>query len=142
MHAETADGVELTFLDELPIKRDVDRAIAAEHGLPFYVDIERPDEVPADETERTIDLGEQILSVAGRRTGFDHHEDICQSMAEWAPGRGEDRAVDPGYWRRMAFPLAPRERNFGCLDGESDVRAKKAKTVLAWAADCIEMETL
>ncbi|MBX0297207.1 hypothetical protein [Haloarcula nitratireducens] len=142
MHAELADGVEPTFLDEAPIGPDIDRVIMAEYGLPYYVNIDRPEEVPADETERTIDLAERVLSTDGHRTGFGHHEEIRQSMVEWAPDRDEYRAADPGYWRQMVFALLPRERNFGCLNGEPDERVKKAKTVLAWAADCLEMETL
>ncbi|WP_328767056.1 hypothetical protein [Haloarcula nitratireducens] len=115
----------------------------AEYGLPFYVDIDRPEEVPADETERMIDLAERVLSAAGgHRTGFGHHEEIPHSMAEWAPDRGEDRAADPGYWRQMVFVLSPRERNFGCLNGEPDEQVKKAKTVLAWASDCIDADIL
>ncbi|MBX0296984.1 hypothetical protein [Haloarcula nitratireducens] len=142
MHAESVDGVEPTFLEEAPIGPDIDRVLVAEYGLPYYVDIDRPEEVPADETERMIDLAERVLSAAGRRTGFGHHEEIRQSMTEWAPDRGEDRAADPGYWRRMTFALSPRERNFGCLNGDHNERAKKAKTVLAWASDRLEMETL
>ncbi|MBX0296815.1 hypothetical protein [Haloarcula nitratireducens] len=142
MHAESVDGVEPTFLEEAPIGPDIDRVLVAEHGLPFYVDVDRPEEVPADETERMIDLAERVLSAAGRRTGFGHHEEIRQSMAEWAPDRGEDRAADPGYWRRMTFALSPRERNFGCLNGDHNERVKKAKTVLAWASDCIDADIL
>ncbi|WP_135306019.1 hypothetical protein [Haloarcula amylovorans] len=142
MHAESVDGVEPTFLEEAPIGPDIDRVLVAEHGLPFYVDVDRPEDVPADETEQMIDLAERVLSAGGHRTGLGHHEDIRQSMAEWAPDRNEDRAADPGYWRQMMFALSPRERNFGCLEGESDERVKKAKTVLAWASDCIGADIL
>ncbi|WP_135306410.1 hypothetical protein [Haloarcula amylovorans] len=142
MHTEPVDGVEPTFLDEAPIGPDIDRVLVAEYGLPYHVDIDRPEEVPADETERTIDLAERVLSTGGHRTGLGHHEEIRQSMTAWAPDRGEDRAADPGYWRRMMFTLSPRERNFGCLNGEPDERAKKAKTVLAWASDCLKSDVL
>ncbi|WP_241692989.1 hypothetical protein [Haloarcula limicola] len=85
MHTEPVDGVEPTFLDEAPISPDIDRVLVAEHGLPFYVDVDRPEEVPADETEQMIDLAERVLSAVGHRPGFGHHEEIRHSMAEWAP---------------------------------------------------------
>ncbi|WP_135305122.1 hypothetical protein [Haloarcula amylovorans] len=62
MHAEPGDGVEPTFLEEAPIGPDIDRVLVAERGLPFYVDVDRPEEVPADETEQMIDLATERLS--------------------------------------------------------------------------------
>ena len=91
--------IEPYFLDESPLEPDFQRAIASDVGLPFYIDVERPDEVPADDQERAIDLAERILSAGGRRTGFGHHEEVRRSMEEWAPDRDEDRKDDPGFWR-------------------------------------------
>jgi len=142
MYTETDETVEPTFVEEIPFEPDVERAIAAEHGLPFYVDIDRPDDVPADEAERTIDLAERVLSAAGRRTGSGHHEELRRSMAEWAPDRDEDRPADPGYWRQMVYTMSPRERNFGRLQGDTDEQLQKARTVLAWASDCIDEDVL
>ncbi|GCF16275.1 hypothetical protein Harman_42100 [Haloarcula mannanilytica] len=63
-------------------------------------------------------------------------------MESWAPDRDEDRDADPGYWRSHVLLMSPREMNFGQLDGEPEEKHKKAKTVLAWAADCIDTEVL
>jgi hypothetical protein len=134
--------VEPYFLEKPPFERDYHRAIASDVGLPFYVDVPWPDNVPGDDQERAIDLAERILSAGGIRTGFGHHEDICQSMADWAPDRDEDRDGDPGFWRRIVYSLSPKERNFGRLDGEPEDQYRKAKTVLAWARDCIDEDVL
>jgi hypothetical protein len=130
------------FLEEPPFERDYHRAIAQDVGLPFYVDVPWPEDIPGDEDERTIDLAERILRAGGARTGFGHHEAIRQSMADWAPGRDEDCAVDPGFWRRCVFSMSPKERNFGRLQGEPEDQLQKAKTVIAWAQDCIDEDVL
>ncbi|MFC6977097.1 hypothetical protein ACFQL1_24015 [Halomicroarcula sp. GCM10025709] len=140
---ETTDTpIEPYFLDDFPLEPDFQRAIASDVGLPFHVDVERPDEVPADDQERAIDLAERILCAAGFRTGFHHHEDIRTSMEEWAPDRDEDREDDPGFWRYQVFSMTPRERNIGQLAGEPEVVYQKAQTVLAWAGDCVHAEVL
>ena len=130
------------FLDEPPFVRDYHRAIAQDVGLPFYVDVPWPDDIPGDEQERAIDLAERILSAGGSRTGFGHHEEIRQSMADWAPDRDDDCEADPGYWRRVVYSLSPQERNFGRLDGEPEDQYEKAQTVIAWAQDCIDEDVL
>jgi hypothetical protein len=138
----TDTPIEPYFLDESPLEPDFQRAIASDVGLPFHVDIERPDEVPAGDQERAIDLAERILCAAGFRTGFHHHEDIRTSMEEWAPDRDEDREDDPGFWRYQVFSMSPRERNIGQLAGEPKEKHQKAQTVLAWAGDCVHAEVL
>jgi hypothetical protein len=139
----TADvPFEPIFLEEPVFSPNYLKAIASDVGLPFYVDIKRPEGVPADEQERTIDLAERILRAGGVQTGFGHHEEIRISMESWAPDRDEDRDADSGYWRSHVLLMSPREMNFGQLDGEPEEKHKKAKTVLAWAEDCIDTEVL
>ena len=130
------------FLDDPPFEPDYHRAIAQNVGLPFYVDVPWPEDIPGDAQERTVDLAERILGAGGARTGFGHHEAIRQSMADWAPGRDEDCAEDPGFWRRCVFSMSPKERNFGRLQGEPEDQLQKAKTVIAWAQDCIDEDVL
>ena len=130
------------FVEEPLLIPNYREAIISNVGLPFYADVDRPDEVPADEQERTIDLAERILRAGGVRTGFGHHEEVRTSMESWAPDADEDRDADPGYWRSSVLLMSPREMNFGQLDGEPDEKHKKAKTVLAWAADCIDTDVL
>ena len=130
------------FLEEPPFERDYHRAIAQDVDLPFYVNVPWPDDVPGDAQERRIDLAERILSAGGVRTGFGHHEEIRQSMAEWVPERDEDCEGDPGFWRRIVFSLSPQERNFGRLEGEPEDLHRKAQTVIAWARDCIDEDVL
>jgi len=134
--------VEPCFLEEPPFKPDYHRAIASDVGLPFYVDVPWPEDIPGDEQERAIDLAERILSAGGVRTGFGHHEEIRRSMADWAPERDEDCEGDPGFWRRIVFSLSPQERNFGRLEGEPEDLHRKAQTVIAWARDCINEDVL
>lgn len=133
---------EPVFLEEPPLSPNYHKAIASDDGLPFYADVTCPDRVPADEQERTIDLAERILRSGGVRTGFGHHEETRTSMEKWAPNADEDRDGNPGYWRSHVLLLSPREMNFGQLGGESEVQHKKAKTVLAWAEDCIDTDVL
>lgn len=142
MDSTTDRPVEPYFLDDPPLDAGFRRRIANDAGLPYYVDVERLDDVPADERARRIDLAERVLRAGGNRTGFSHHETIRQSMTEWAPARDEAREDDPGYWRQTVFSLSPRERNVGRLDGEPDERYRKAQTVLAWAKDCIDESVL
>ncbi|MDS0223378.1 hypothetical protein NDI54_18720 [Haloarcula sp. S1AR25-5A] len=130
------------FVEEPPLSPNYEGAIISKVGLPFYADVDRPEEVPADERERTIDLAERILRAGGVRTGFGHHEEVRTSMETWAPDADEDRVGDPGYWRSHVLLLSPRELNFGQLDGEPEEQYKKAKTVLAWAEDCIDTNVL
>jgi len=40
------------------------------------------------------------------------------------------------------FSLSPKERNFGQLEGEPDEQYQKARTVIAWAKDCIDEDVL
>ncbi|WP_324761143.1 hypothetical protein [Haloarcula montana] len=134
--------IEPYFLDESPLEPDFQRTIANDIGLPVHVDIERPDEVPADDQDRAIDLAERILSAGGRRTGFGHHEEVRRSMADWAPDRDDDRTDDPGFWRRCVFSMSPKERNFGRLQGDPKEQYQKAQTIIAWAADCVPGEVL
>ncbi|WP_188853852.1 hypothetical protein, partial [Haloarcula argentinensis] len=49
---------------------------------------------------------------------------------------------DPGYWRSSVLLMSPQEMNFGQLNGEPEEKHKKAKTVLAWAEDCIDTDVL
>jgi hypothetical protein len=97
------------FLDDPPFEPDYHRAIAQNVGLPFYVDVPWPEDIPGDAQERTVDLAERILGAGGARTGFGHHEAIRQSMADWVPGRDEDCAEDPGFWRRCVFTIVEGE---------------------------------
>lgn len=134
--------IEPYFLEEPPFEQDYHRIIAQDVGLPFYVDVPWPADIPGDEQECAIDLAERILRAGGTRTGFGHHEELRQSMADWAPERGGNREGDPGYWRRMVYSMSPKERNFGRLQGEPEDKLQKAKTVLAWAQDCIDDDVL
>ncbi|GGK78206.1 hypothetical protein GCM10009067_33380 [Haloarcula sebkhae] len=63
-------------------------------------------------------------------------------MESWAPDAGDDYDADPGYWRFHVLLTSPNEMSFGQLVGEPEERHKKAKTVLAWAADCIDTDVL
>lgn len=134
--------VEPCFLDQPPFSRDYHRKIASDVGLPFFVDVPWPEDIPGDEQERRIDLAERILSAGGCRTGYGHHEEIHRSMVDWAPDRNEDCDDDPGFWRRIVFSLSPTERNFGRLEGEPEDQLQKARTVIAWARDCIDESVL
>ncbi|MBX0288743.1 hypothetical protein EGH22_20645 [Halomicroarcula sp. F28] len=134
--------IEPCFLEQPPFNRDYHRAIASDVGLPFYVDIPWPEDIPGDDQERLIDLAERILSAGGCRIGYGHQEEIRQSMVEWAPDRDENRDDDPGFWRRIVFSLSPKERNFGRLQGELEDRHQKAQTIIGWARDCIDEEVL
>ena len=142
MNPQQAVPIDPCFLDEPPFERDYLRAIAQDVGLPFYVDVQWPDDVPGDEQDRAIDLAERILSAGGARTGFGHHEEIRQSMADWAPDRDDDCEADPEFWRRVVFSLSPHERNFGQLNGEPEDQYEKAQTVIAWAQDRIDEDVL
>jgi len=130
------------FVDEPLLIPNYKQTIISKVGLPFYADVDRPDEAPADERERTIDLAERILRAGGVRTGFGHHEEVRTSMESWAPNADEECDADPGYWRSSVLLMSPQEMNFGQLDGEPEQKHKKAKTVLAWAADCIDSDVL
>lgn len=131
------------FLDGLQLTGDWIDTKLDDTDLPYYTDIDRPEEVPDSAYERETALAERILSAAGARTGFSHHEDIRQSMTDWAPGRDETHPDDPGYWREIVFRLTPNERNFGRIEAE-DTREqiKKSNTILAWAGDCIDDDVL
>ncbi|AEM59133.1 hypothetical protein HISP_17530 [Haloarcula hispanica N601] len=130
------------FVDEPLLIPNYEETIISTVGLPFYADVTRPDEVPADERERTIDLAERILRASGVRIGFGHHEKVRTSMESWAPNADEECDADPGYWRSHVLLMSPQEMNFGQLDGEPEERYKKAKTVLAWARECIDSDVL
>jgi hypothetical protein len=130
------------FVEEPLLIPNYKETIISKVGLPFYADVTRPDEVPADERERTIDLAERILRAGGVRTGFGHHEEVRTSMESWAPDADEECDADPGYWRSHVLLMTPQEMNFGQLDGEPKVRYKKAKTVFAWARECIDTAVL
>ncbi|WP_420183103.1 hypothetical protein ACNO8S_18830 (plasmid) [Haloarcula sp. KBTZ06] len=130
------------FVDEPLLIPNYEETIISTVGLPFYADVTRPDEVPADEHERTIDLAERILRASGVRIGFGHHEEVRTSMEAWAPNADEECDADSGYWRSHVLLMSPQEMNFGQLDGEPEVRYKKAKTVLALARECIDSDVL
>ncbi len=68
-----------------------------------------------------------------RRTGLDG---VVGSHAD------EECDASPGYWRSYVLLMFPQEMNFGQLNGEPEQKHKKAKTVLAWAADCIDSDVL
>jgi len=133
---------EPVFVEEPLLIPNYKETIISKVGLPFYAGVDRPDEVPADEQERTIDLAERILRAGGVRTGFGHHEEVRTSMETWAPDADEDRDGDPDYWRSHVLLLSSQEMNFGQLGGESEEQYKKAKTVIAWAGDCIDTDVL
>ncbi|MDQ2074782.1 hypothetical protein RBH20_19835 [Haloarcula sp. H-GB4] len=130
------------FVEEPPLSPNYKETIIDNVGLPFYADVDRPDEAPADERERTIDLAERVLRAGGVRTGFGHHEEVRTSMESWAPDASEECDADPGYWRSSVLLMSPKEMNFGQLNGGPEERYKKAKTVLAWAKDCIDSDVL
>lgn len=131
------------FLDEAQLTEDwvKEKIDAAE--LPYYIDLERPEGVPNTAYDRQTELAERILSTAGSRTGFGHHEEIRRSMTDWAPDRDEADPDDPGYWRGVVFRLTPTERNFGRIEAEgTSEQIEKTNTILAWAADRIEKDVL
>ncbi len=130
------------YCSESPFEPRFKRRIKQEEGLPIHISVREVEQVPGDTTEREIDLAERILKTGGNRTGFNHHEDVRQSMQKWAPNRNEDRDEDPGYWRKIVFVLSPKERNFGKLTGADDEKMKKARTILAWARETISRGVL
>ncbi|GGK82678.1 hypothetical protein [Haloarcula sebkhae] len=130
------------FVEEPLLIPNYKQTIISKVGLPFYADVDRPDKVPADERERTIDLAERILRAGGVRTGFGHHEEVRVSMESWAPDAGENCEAGPGHWRSHVLLMSPKEMNFGQLTGEPEEKHKKAKTVLAWASECIDSDVL
>lgn len=130
------------FVKEPPLSPNDKETIVDNVGPLFYADVARPDEAPADERERTIDLAERILCAGGVRTGFGHHKEVRTSLESWAPDVDEDCSADPGYWRSHVLLMSPKEMNSGQLTGRPDEKHKKAKTILAWAADCIDTDVL
>lgn len=131
------------FLDESQLTEDWVNEKIDSADLPYFIDLDRPEEIPETSYERETALAERILSAAGAQTGFSHHEEIRRSMTDWAPDRDEPDSDDPGYWREVVFRLTPSERNFGRIEAE-DTREliEKTNTILAWAADCIDDDVL
>lgn len=139
MNPETdSSSCEAQFLEESVLECGFSGYIQSEYELPYYIDVDHPENAPDTLREYLLGLARRVLNAGGNRTGFSHHTEISQSLREWAPEYDEDVDEDPGYWGDSAFSLSSYEVNFGRIEGDAETKEQKARTVLAWARDNID----
>lgn len=133
---------EAQFLEESFLEAGFENYIQSEYELPYFVEVDYPESAPDTPREYLIGLAKRVLNAGGNRTGFSHHTEVRRSLHGWAPEYNEDVDGDPGYWGECAFGLTSHEINFGQLEGDSETKEQKARTVLAWGQDNIDGEVL
>lgn len=134
--------VEAQFLEETALQTGFEQYIQNESDVPYFMDVEYPEDAPNTLQEYLIGLAKRVLNAGGNRTGFTHHTEITSSLHGWAPEYDKGVDGDPGYWGDCAFSLTSYEVNFGRLEGDDETKEKKSRTVLAWARDNIDIEVL
>lgn len=127
--------LQTTFIAESPLEQGFENYLREAHGLgpEESNSVDRPEDTPATETDRVIDLAKRVLLAGGNRTGFTHHTQVSMSLKKC-----DSDDID----ERVARSFVPSELRLGNFRGDKDEQLAKAKTILAWAETKIDDDVL
>lgn len=129
---EESHAFQATFISESALEHGFSAYLRREHDINPR-SVTQPEDVPATERDRVVNLARKVLLAGGNRTGFSHHTAVARSLRECSATGVDDNVVRS---------LLPNELRFGRLQGDKETQMEKAETVLAWARAEISLSVL